>query len=38
MPALVCAVQREYDKLDRASSLDQFGPYADLVATQRTAR
>jgi hypothetical protein len=38
MPALVRAVQREYDKLERASSLDQFGPYAALVASQRTAR
>jgi len=38
MPALVRAVQREYDKLDRASSLDQFGPYAELIATQRSAR
>lgn len=38
MPALVRALQREYDKLDRASSLDQFGPYAALVAAQRTKR
>ena len=38
MPAVVRAVQREYDKLDRANSLDQFGPYASLVASQRTAR
>ena len=38
MPAVVRAVQREYDKLDRASSLEQFGPYADLVASQRSAR
>lgn len=38
MPAVVRAVQREFDKLDRASSLDQFGPYADLVASQRSAR
>ena len=34
----LCAVQREYDKLDRASSLDQFGPYAELVVTQRSVR
>jgi vesicle-fusing ATPase len=38
MPAIVHAVQREYDKLDRASSLDQFGPYASLVSSQRAAR
>jgi vesicle-fusing ATPase len=38
MPALVRAVQREYDKLDRANSLEQFGPYASLVSAQRTAR
>ena len=28
----------EYDKLDRANSLDQFGPYAALAATHRTRR
>ncbi len=38
MPAVVRAVQREYDKLERAHSLDQFGPYASLVASQRLAR
>ena len=38
MPAVVRAVQREYDKLDRANSLDQFGPYASLVASQRISR
>ena len=38
MPAIVRAVQREYDKLDRANSLDQFGPYAPLVAPQRKDR
>ncbi|MGH8664126.1 MAG: ATP-binding protein, partial [Burkholderiales bacterium] len=38
MPALVRAVQREYDKLERANSLDQFGPYAALVASHRTPR
>jgi vesicle-fusing ATPase len=38
MPALVRAVQREYDKLERANSLDQFGPYAALVASHRTLR
>ena len=29
------AVQREYAKLERASGLDQFGPYAPLVAATR---
>jgi ATPase family associated with various cellular activities (AAA) len=38
MPAVVRAVQREYDKLDRANSLEQFGPYAHLVASQRAPR
>jgi vesicle-fusing ATPase len=38
MTALVRAVQREYDKLERANSLDQFGPYAELVASQRKVR
>ncbi|MES2717450.1 MAG: ATP-binding protein [Pseudomonadota bacterium] len=38
MAAVVRAVQREYDKLDRAHSLDQFGPYASLVAGQRSTR
>lgn len=38
MAAVVRAVQREYDKLERASSLEQFGPYAELVASQRTPR
>ncbi len=38
MPAVVRAVQREYDKLERASSLEQFGPYAPLVAAERVAR
>ena len=38
MPVVVRAVQREYDKLDRANSLEQFGPYAHLVASQRAAR
>ena len=36
MPAIIRSVQREYEKLDRASSLDQFGPYASLVAAERT--
>ncbi len=38
MPAVVRAVQREYDKLERSSSLDQFGPYAALVETERGLR
>ena len=38
MQSVICAVQREYDKLERASSLDQFGPYAPLVAAERVAR
>lgn len=38
MPAVVRAVQREYDKLDRVNSLEQFGPYAELVAAQGRAR
>ena len=36
MSAIIRSVQREYEKLDRASSLDQFGPYASLVAAERT--
>ena len=38
MSAIVRAVQREYDKLDRASSLDQFGPYAAMVAAERNPK
>jgi len=38
MAAVVLAVQREYEKLDRANSLNQFGPYAELVAAQRIVR
>ena len=38
MPAVVCALQREYDKLDRTNSLEQFGPYAELVAAQWITR
>lgn len=38
MAAVVRAVQREYDKLDRANSLEQFGPYAAMVTAQRRAR
>ena len=32
MPAVIVAVRREYEKLERAISLDQFGRYASLVA------
>ena len=38
MPAVIRAVQREYDKLERVNSLDQFGPYAPLVAAERSTR
>jgi hypothetical protein len=38
MGAVLRALQREYDKLERANSLDQFGPYAELVAAQRSGR
>jgi vesicle-fusing ATPase len=38
MAAVIRAVQREYEKLERASSLDQFGPYAQLIERQRSAR
>jgi vesicle-fusing ATPase len=33
-PAIVRAVRREYHKLDRAMSLEQFGSYAALVAEE----
>lgn len=38
MEAVVLAVQREYEKLDRANSLNQFGPYAAMVAARRSVR
>jgi vesicle-fusing ATPase len=38
MSAIVRAVQREYDKLERACSLDQFGPYVGLMAPLAEAR
>jgi vesicle-fusing ATPase len=38
MPAVIRAVDREYGKLGRAASLDQFGQYAALVAAERTIR
>lgn len=31
MPTVLGAVRREYEKLNRALSLDQFGPYASLM-------
>lgn len=31
MPTVLGAVRREYEKLNRALSLDQFGPYASLL-------
>ncbi len=34
MPAVLRAVRREYDKLNRVVSLDQFGPYAPLMGEQ----
>ena len=34
MPAVIRAVQREYQKLDRVCSLDQFGRYAPLLAAE----
>jgi hypothetical protein len=38
MPVVIRCVQREYEKLERASSLDQFGPYAAMAAEERTRR
>ncbi|MDH5344662.1 MAG: hypothetical protein OEW59_02780 [Gammaproteobacteria bacterium] len=38
MPAVIRAVQREYEKLERANSLDQFGHYAPLVVAERSLR
>jgi len=38
MQAVIRAVQREYDKLERAVSLEQFGPYAPLVAAERVMK
>lgn len=35
MPVVIRCIQREYEKLDRVSSLDQYGPYAPLVAAER---
>jgi len=34
MPAVLRAIRREYDKLNRAISLDQFGPHARLIGEQ----
>ena len=33
MSALLAAVRSEYDKLDRSISLEQFGPYREILAT-----
>jgi hypothetical protein len=38
MPAVIRAVHREYEKLERANSLDQFGCYAPLVVEERSLR
>lgn len=32
MPTLIAAVKREYDKLDRSMSLEQYGAYASVAA------
>jgi hypothetical protein len=32
MPTVIAAVKREYDKLDRAMSLEQYGAYAGVAA------
>src|SRR5262249_42503196 len=36
MPAVIRCVLREYEKFERANSLERFGPYASLVAAERT--
>ncbi|MCE4555800.1 ATP-binding protein [Roseateles cellulosilyticus] len=38
MQQLIPAVQREYEKLERAFSLDQFGPHAALLAPSAERR
>jgi hypothetical protein len=38
MGSVIRAVQREYEKLERAASLDQYGPYAALVAAEKVMR
>jgi hypothetical protein len=38
MLAILRAVQREYEKLDRANSLEQFGSYAAAIAAERSQR
>jgi hypothetical protein len=35
MPVVIRCLQREYEKLDRANSAEQFGPYASLLAAER---
>ena len=32
MPEVLVAVKREFDKMNRSLSLEQFGPYAPLIA------
>lgn len=34
MPTIIQALQREFAKLERASSLDQFGQYASLIVAR----
>lgn len=36
MPAVLAAVKREYEKLDRTIALDQFGPYAAAIRNLET--
>ena len=31
MECLVMAVKREYEKIEKPISMDQFGPYADII-------
>jgi SpoVK/Ycf46/Vps4 family AAA+-type ATPase len=38
MDSIIRAVQREYDKLERPSSPEQFGRYASLIATEGAGR
>ena len=38
MQSVIRAVQREDEKLERAASLEQFGPYAPLVAAEKGMR
>ncbi len=38
MAQVVRSVRREYDKLERVTSLDQFGPYATFVSDEGSSR